>query len=630
MTQGDPYKTQTALVLYERAQVEALSEFLAAHPALEPLIFAIEADVEPLLRAKGIQFRSAGDYPQRGIEEGFALAEQWTNAFFFSPRLSFFNYKNIHLGILFAQAFQEYMERVRYCTERVGTFIDAHPTIGTLVVFPPGGIVPSTAGALAVREHRVFVECAELVCRSRGVTTVIPVPKLTSFMQGRLRFVVFMTKRWIFGRGLGCINLCMRILRPRALRIVVSDYWSHVDTTIAHLPDAELTFLDRREVQRVGWRSMFKHRMRFMHVDQFITRRARHIAKERASTFCYEWKHLCTKSEHLPAVDFLGYSLLPQAIRAIDDIMGPAAQKAVQHIEATYRMLEKLHTNLVLLRASVSGQTHFAILPLVAKELHIPSLELQHGLEYLGPGSMSRRHAAEYIAVYGPYIRAELEALGYSAHNLLEAGSPRFDRYQQRISASSHGSDAFVVVCIVPDVLPTQLVDSYNARAYLTEIARALQSVSNVKAIIKLRSGPDHEEFFRREIAMAFANIPHMVAQYEPLQDLFEQASAVISCYSTAVLESLQCNKPTILFGLNPAEQKMFQFHFSSYVARGVLFVAATKEELMKDIALLAQDSRVGEQMRASAREFLATEYRFDGHAAERIAAYIRKLTAPI
>lgn len=630
MTQSDPYKTQTAFVLYERAQVEVLLEFLAAHPALEPLIFVVEADVEPLLHAKGIQFRSAGEYPQRGVEEGFALAEQWTDAFFFSSLLSFFSYRNIHLGTLFAQAFHEYMERVRYCTERVGTFIDAHPTIDTLVVFPPGGIVPSTAGTLAVREHRVFVECAELVCRARGIEMVTPAPTLAASVQGRLRFAVFMATRWVFGRGLGCINFCMKILPARTLRIVVSDYWSHIDSTAAFLPDAEFTFLDRREVQRVGWRNMFKHRMRFMHVDQFITRRACHIAKERADIFQYEWERLRIKSEHLPVVDFLGYSLLPQAIRAIDDIMESAAQRAVQHIEATYRMLEKLHTNLVLLRASVSSQTHFAILPLVAKELHIPSLELQHGLEYLGPGSMSRRHAAEYIAVYGPYIRAELETLGYSARNLLEAGSPRFDRYQQRISVSSGRSDAFVVVCIVPDILPRQLVDSYNARAYLTEVAQALQPISNIKAIIKLRSGPEREEFFRREIAMAFANIPHMVAQYEPLQDLFGQADATISCYSTAILESLQCDKPTILFGLHPVEQKVFQFHFSSYVARGALFLAANEEDLAKGVALLAQNPEVRERMRASAREFIATQYQFDGHAAERIAAYIRKLTTLI
>src|SRR5581483_12383429 len=95
-----------------------------------------------------------------------------------------------------------------------------------------------------------------------------------------------------------------------------------------------------------------------------------------------------------------GISLQPLCREALETVRLQLFPRLTHELAAAESLLAGLKPEIVLLRASVSAQTHFAALAYAARKLHIPAIELQHGIEYLGPGSVSRYHTAEYIAVY--------------------------------------------------------------------------------------------------------------------------------------------------------------------------------------------------------------------------------------
>jgi hypothetical protein len=275
----------------------------------------------------------------------------------------------------------------------------------------------------------------------------------------------------------------------------------------------------------------------------------------------------------------------------------------------------------VLLRASVSGQTHFGVLAMVAKKLGVPAIELQHGLEYLGPGSISRAHAAEFLALYGPAIRRELEQVGYEPERLVDIGSPRFDIYKG-ISPQKNGT----IVCIGSDITLGGSADAYDCEEYYAAFFRSLPDTA--KPVIKLR-GSVREAFFREMIARVQGRFAPAIETTRPLREIFKETQMVVSCYSTAVLEGLQCGIPTILFPTSEPDLVVGHYHFDRYVEAGAFTIAKDVGELGAALKVLGTDAAYDARSR-QIRSFMAKEFCFDGKASERLAAYIRKLSGVV
>jgi len=136
------------------------------------------------------------------------------------------------------------------------------------------------------------------------------------------------------------------------------------------------------------------------------------------------------------------------------------------------------------------------------------------------------------------------------------------------------------------------------------------------------------QSFYDTTVANVFEGMSYRIAQYESLAELYPQADIVVSHYSTATLEALQCSKPLIYFGVSPGFDLMAKVHFALYEQQGVMMIVKTREELARVIQMLAQDPRARERLSRAATVFLEKEYAFDGKASERAAALIASLAS--
>jgi hypothetical protein len=247
---------------------------------------------------------------------------------------------------------------------------------------------------------------------------------------------------------------------------------------------------------------------------------------------------------------------------------------------------------------------------------------------YFGPGSTGKRHEAQYMGVYGPLVQREMLQAGDTRSILVNIGSPRFDVYSHlqnsKQSADGVGGTRFVVLCVSPIVYPEESTDSWDVVDYFQTSAAAARTIPNAHVIIKLRPGPNRNAFLAATIGNLFKDISHTVAQFEPLSELYPQADVVISGYSTAALEALQCGIPLVYLGLCPVEQMTGMHHFKTYADTGVMRICTSKEDLSNTLGELVHDPDVRQQQNAIS--FLEREYAFDGKAAERAAAFIEKV----
>lgn len=622
-TQNDD--PRTIILLYEAGQAEALERYLHERPEekARSLVIALSLDIEESLKERNITFSSGRDYKQP-FPNLLATEEGMLSAFFSDPRWATFMYRGVALQTTFRFMFQIYLQRVWYYSNLLISIVEAHSGIQHLIVFASSSsVVFEVAGTLANREIKAVVDCTTTIAAARGITvTVIPLPLSHSSLRNAANPFFFTMRRALFGLSLAVWNAAISLLRrPRHPRLLISDHWRNVGSVIELLNGGECIFLDRTEIRHIHWRTLLRYRMRFVHSENFLSRDMRRRAREHAQALSREWSDM--RSSITPIFVCRGYSLDPLLLCALDDIVS-GFEKLLCEIEGTYALYESVRPDLVLLRASVSGQVHFSVLPLVAKEQGIPSLELQHGLEYLGVGSLTREHAAEYLAVYGSLVKKELLSLDYAPEKVREIGSPRFDSH--RMPVATHAQQRFTVLCISPEVRPHDMYDSYSTEEYFNAVADSLKTLKNVRVIIKLRPGPANESLLRAIIARAFSGVSYVIAQYEPLLDLFAQADTMVSGNSTVILEALQCDTPTVIFAPSAIEADVVNFHFSPYREAHALFIAYSSEELTETLAELAQSSSLRDDVRRDAQAFLAQNFSFDGKSSQRFASLITEL----
>lgn len=619
----------TLFLLYELGHIEELERFLRERPEerADSLVVAFSLDIEEKLSERRIPFSSGRKYKQ-AFPDLLKVEDEMMEAFFIDHRWAAFNYRGVAMATTFQFMFRVYLQRLWYYGNLFVSIVEAHPSVRRFMLFAPGGgIVSQVAGGLAWREINVVVDCAKMIGVTARITVdIVPLPLSRASLGNSVRSLAFMMQRALFSFFLTAWNTIITVLRrPHHPRLIISDHWKNVGQCIELLKEGECIFLDRMEIRRIPLRALLRYRMRFVHSENFISRAMRRRAKERAQEFAKIWHGVRTSIT--PVFVCRGYSLDALLLDVIDDIV-KNFEKLICEIEGTYAMYGRVQPDVVLLRASVSGQTHFSVLPLVAKKCDIPSLELQHGLEYLGTGSISRKHAAEYMAVYGPLVKKELLSIGYAPEKVHAIGSPRFDSYRLDATGDKKAEQPrpFTVLCVAPHVSPLEGYDSYSAEDYFNAVARAVEPIQNVHVIIKLRPGPANEGLLRAISARAFSRVSHSIMKSEPMSHVFAQVDVVVSCYSTIILEALQHAVPVIIPALNPIEASIVRFHFSSYAH--ALYTAYTHNELSKILAELAMHPETRDRVRGDAQVFLARNFCFDGNSSQRLAALIAKIAA--
>ncbi|MFI5260386.1 MAG: hypothetical protein ACHQU0_01150 [Candidatus Paceibacteria bacterium] len=624
---------KTAILIYEIQQIRTLVDFLASvseEEKTELTVIALGADIEFLLEKEGVSFQSGRDLRSTSHLDCHINAEKIGREVLSDPAFSFFSYREVPLVNVCMPVLQTYLMSILYFVDVLTTLAENHPHFTRLILFPHTYIPLETDGIMAPLEASAAVDAARIVAKKHDLEIFIPEFE-TSFMLLRVRknIALYYMKRRVFGWALFVLNTIVKIGVPRkSIRILASDNWKNISSLVRELPDAELLLLDRAEARKIDWSSIWRNRMRFMHVQSFVSNMERKASRSKAHDFALHMEKIRNENVPLQEAGFRGHSLTAVISVAIQNLLERGGGRAVSLIDGSYSLCEQMRPDIVLVRASLSTQIHFPILCHVARALGIPSLEVQHGLLYLGPGTFIRRPAVHYMATYGPLTSEGFKAFGYTDKTLFNIGSPRFDAYQaihDKKPDSGHNERGFTIAAIVPEILPQSWSDSYEIVRYLSELASAVADMPNVLVILKLRPDPHNDAFYRSAIAQTFESVPHKIAQYEPLVDVFAESDAIVAIYSTTVLEALISGRPTVYNG-------SLEFHealgrdLAAYADAGALLMANTQEDLTKSLESLVRDPQVRDTLVRNADHFMAENYSFDGKASQKLAAAVRLL----
>ncbi len=592
------------IFVYEPGQIQTL-EALLPHRGTDAEIVAMDMEVEYLLQEKNIPFVSGRRYRETETLEHMKFTEQFIENLFKRKDWQWFSYRNIPLGRIFAFPLRQYLNRSLYYIEFFSNAASHQPA--PWFVFRPNGPTPDLGGPLIKDTFNEVVNAAQCVAKERHVKIYVP-PEIPPERRS-LTIICRRVQRAVFNIGIELINMGMRLFRHRdATRLIISDTWSHVGSVVSALPEAEVIMIEKRTLFEIPFREMWRHRIRFNGLNSAKETHSRGAALKQLKIARQG------QSRARTVYKAINISLLVE--NALDILAGSALATVVQQIDGAYDLLRE-PTTAVLLRVSTGGQTHYGVLALVAKQLGVPAIELQHGLEYLGEGSISRDHMAEYLALYGPIIHEEFVRIGYDPVRLINIGSPRFDTYRASPLDGQH-----TILCIVQDL---QYVgegpDSYDMEDFYVNFFSALPPDSEV--VIKLR-GKTRESFFRSLIARTSGTHLCQIERDTPLSFLFKKARVVVSCYSTAALESLQFGIPTILLAPASIELETGHQQFDRYVAAGAFTIVKNGKELGNALEVLSNSS-VYEQRMLSTQDFMKKSFCFDGNAALRIRNFVRK-----
>ncbi len=614
------------VLLTEVSHIDVLESFLQQHPEIDQQTIcrvALDREVELVLEDRHTPFVSG-----RGLRlpntDTVVFGEQWTARILESARLSFFSYRGVTISQVYFLSFQSWLTRLLYYVDMVVSAVDQHPDVRRIIAFAPTAGGPSLGSILATHKVEAYVDAVQIVAKKYSIPVLlVPAPAREPIKNSPQLFYI---KRALFSIVLSVLNCGVRITqRPRKIRILASDYWKNLAPYVQAIPSAEIVLVDRVEAFRAGPKNIWNYRMQFLHTTASAEDPTRAQTAER---FLREWK--AVKASHeLDVFVFRGISLAPLLEAALDSLVPEVGTNLLRDIDDTHSFLSRVKPDIVILRSTVSTQTHFVVLAHVARAQGIPSIEMQHGLEYYGPGSVSLRHRAEFTGVYGKLTVEQMKAVKDTATTAVIVGSPRFDVYAASATKENFAQvpGAFNILCVAPAVDPGgDSPDTYDTEEYYAAVASAARSIPNVTVTVKFRPGPNRDSFVERTLETVFTGIPYTIAQFESFAELYPKADIVISCYSTALIEGLQCGKPLVYLGLSPAQSMMGRHHFTLYEAAGALRVATSSKELDECMAELGRDPGARERLSAGATSFLGQEYSFDGHSSERAASLVAEL----
>lgn len=601
--------------------VESLVQFLTnidRTGEIRPEIVTLDVEAEYLLEKKGIPFVSgkvAASDRQLPLEKVEAYVQDCVRS---EARTSLV-YRGISLGKIFAMSFQVYLSELLYYATMVSHVLEKYPACEVLYTFAPH-VSSESEGTLSHSQSRCLADYAVHAAETKGIRyEVVPILRSTQ-RKAVLKEYFFSLQRILFHSAIAVINQTIRLcVRKRPLRILASELWKNIQPVFAAMPDAELFLLDRAEVRRIGLRAAWKHRMQFVHIDQF-----QFGSSDAATTAAFRENYM--KLVHaLPSANNIDPGVLDIFKATLERVCDRDVADALRDIDHAFAMLKDIRPDVVLLRATASRQPHFSILALVAEQCGVSAVELQHGIEHMGPGSLSRlNHSAKYTAVYGSLIRNEMIRNGYPSDSIVPVGSPRFDGYV-RFQKKPH--TGFSILCIAPSIIFHAQYDTYETIEYFKHVADAARAIPGASVVIKIKPGISYVSFYEEAVRRVFVGVPYEFVEEQPLSSLFAHIDVLISCHSTAIIEAMQSEIPAILAVFSPQEQAIMESHYPLHMSEGALLVARSGDELKANVLMLSKSSE-RDRRAHDAQAFLARHFMFDGRGGERTVELLRNLAA--
>jgi hypothetical protein len=620
---------KTAIVLYEKNHLAFLDALILKYrvDSEKPIVVSLDAEIDYALEKRDVPFISGKTLQNRTAPESYLRSDELTRDICDDKSLSFLNYRGVSLIEPLRFSIRLYLIDLLYYIDVIDHLIKNVPDIECLVIPSSTIAVLKTSGSLAEEETKIVYEAARLVTEGNGILCKShDTLSVALHMKNGWYKRVFSLKRTLFAAALSFLNALIALRPRKSIRLLASDYWRNIAPVMRELPEAELILIDRKEAIKAGLKNIWRHKIQFLHIEHFLSRSGKKRVLAHAKKINEEWNAARKKAWASVDLTFRGANLFSTAERIISHLVEKAVQDVISDIEGSYSMYERLSPDVVLLRVSVNKQRHFGILPLVAHEKGIPAFEMQHGTEYLGSGSATRRLAADYLVEYGKIFCDELTGIGYAQERLFAAGSPRFDSYIRDVEKASarHAEKDITVLSNTPTMSVGERYGTYSVEEYFKALGNVVRQIPNSRLLVTTRSTSVRSAFSEEARARGLENANYENVGDSPLPGLFQRSDIFVCSFSTVVYEALLYRLPVIISAFAPVEKMMTDFHFSKFQNSGALFIAHSPEELSDMLQKLSADPEARTRMSMNGWEFMKKNFSFDGHASERIAELIR------
>ncbi len=627
-------------VVYEQGHLDEAER--RAKGGLDCAIASFDYWLERELKKRGVpavpltEFRT----PWTDFSDPIAHTETAARQWYRLPETAFFTHRGLSLGEMFEAVMALHFQGVLSYLLVFEKILDANPGLERLVIPRSGAAVPQTGGMFARFETRLVADVGVFCARRRGVAC-----ELVGEDKDR-GMILFPPQPRLRALLLRSYNALIRAFAPRRpLKILVSDHWRNISPFIEKMNDAELVFVDRKELRNIPLRQLWKHRVRFIHPLDLEGARLRELAREKQKEFAREWKRAKPAVAALPDFTTDGINWFSVVEPVFDTLVEEYAERVVADIESIRLILEQENINRSLVRASISGQHHFYIMGELPRSLGVPSIEVQHGIGVgiLDPHSAFGQMHVDYIAAYGPLVQRAFVKTGYAAERIVPTGSPRFDRYIREREHTGPDERAAglrtldldpekpVALVIMQEETPhlalgAPAFDSYEFRDFALALRNIQKQIPGLQYILKFRSAALQEKY-RPYLEELFTDGGAVPASGDAFP-LVLASDFVYACFSTLASECLMARKPTILFPLKKGDTYFYNAHKDGMLtvpliddASGlpVREVIEVTQKLIGDKAFYAEAVRKGER-------YLAENFTFDGRAADRVADFIRRV----
>lgn len=549
-------------------------------------------------------------------EAWYVLAHEVAREWYRLPAMKFFEYDGIRIAEAPEPAMESYLARLFYYARRYSILKKAYPDAQFTI---PAPVVNDAANAYCLAS---FIAVAAIdAARMAGLRFAILgtrlAPKAYAFPRASRKSLVMRVYNTLIG-----------LMPRRGFKIYASEYWTYTAPIVPYLNDTELIVLESREFYKIPWQKILKHRIRIRYPHDVISGSEEHKVRRITEKYKEQWEaakeevatYLAGVRKELdwsPVLEACGY-LITYAPRVIADI------------RALQRIMKKEKPDIVLQMASVGGPQHyFFLMAKVAKELGIPSLELQHAGATIDPRSVYSRIETDYLATYGADVNVWHERLGNAPGRLIAAGSPRFDQYvNERARGIAKGKQLFIELGLDPArpvllaVVPSSeayvnSVDSYQLAEFFGAIRAAHRTVPGLQVLFKFR-GYNHIGAAREYLQELFP-ADCAIAGNEDIFSLLCASDAAVCHNSTVIYQAVLAQKPLVLYPW----KRFDTYHAQVYSRAAPLFYSA--REAIGSISRMFTDASYREELLACQKQFLKG-YSFDGQSSKHVAELLHTL----
>lgn len=560
------------IALYKVEQVPKLQAFLQLHTKEHFKIIALRADVESALQASSIKYESGRELrtvnPIHKLQQSEEIMDELVK------RMGYWQYKDISFAELHRISIQDYLAKLFYWIDIFLNLSDRYP-VQELHIWNDG-VRPVKPNIL--NEFSLLQESAALLV-TKQKKIPLQVHRAVSVEKQTLSQRLFLIKRHIFTIFISLVNALVTLSRKRRKkRILVADFWRHTEPYAKYFKDIELIMLERLEFFKIPWQEIFSHRIRFVPVFGDSPKTSTSEIRKSSLSVREVFKTDTNTQDFVEQKTFLNITLAP----ALSNLLNTAVYQYEQDahkVESIESLLKKWKPEVVVVRASASQQIHFSLLCQIAKRLRIPSIELQHGLFYLGPGSVPKHSNAEYLATYGPLASAELKEAGYKG-TTLDIGSPRFDVYAD-LPDPDLENNPFTILFVLPDDTTGTWFDSYDVIDLIETVKVLAESDKNIRVILKARPGTPWADFgyntANKELGM-LSNVE--VVRDIPLVETMRKTHVVVSVFSTILLESMAASRPVIYWAQKGFHAEVVDIHMEKYTSNQGFIICSSADEL--------------------------------------------------